>query len=108
MGKIFYHKLIRDRIPEIIEAAGKNCETIVLTEEEYLEALRSKLVEEAKEAQHALPSDLIKELADLQEVMDTLMAVYSITPEQVNVVQEKRRIERGGFEQRLKLIWSGD
>lgn len=107
MSKIIYNKLIRDRIPEIIRAAGKQYETVVMFEEEYIQALRSKLVEEAEEAQLASPDDLVTELADMQEVIETLMRVYGITPEQVNAMQAARRDERGGFEQRLKLLWSG-
>jgi predicted house-cleaning noncanonical NTP pyrophosphatase (MazG superfamily) len=107
MSKIIYNKLIRDRIPEIIRAAGKQCETVLMTDEEYIQALRSKLVEEAREAHQAAPGDLVTELADLQEVIAALMAVYGISPEQVSTVQSSRRVERGGFEQRLKLLWSG-
>ena len=107
MGKTVYNKLIRDRIPEIIIAAGKQYEAIVMSDEEYKLALRSKLVEEAQEAKEADLGDLITELADLQEVMMALMTVYSISQVQVSEVQEARRNERGGFEKRLKLIWSG-
>jgi predicted house-cleaning noncanonical NTP pyrophosphatase (MazG superfamily) len=108
MSKTVYNKLIRDRIPEFIHAAGKQYETAVMTEEEYSQALRSKLVEEAQEAQLAAPGDLATELADLQEVMSALMVVYGVSPEQVNALQATRRDERGGFEQRLKLLWSGE
>ena len=103
-----YNKLIRDRIPEIIHAAGKQCETEVMPEAEYLQALRDKLVEEALEVQKAAPADLATELADICEVMDALMAAYGISPEQVRLLQAARREERGAFEKRLKLIWSGD
>ncbi len=108
MSRIVYNKLIRDRIPEIIQAAGKQCETVVMPEEEYIQALRLKLIEEAQEAQQADPTDLATELADLQEVMAALMVVYDINSAQVNALQAARRDERGGFEKRLKLIWSGD
>lgn len=108
MSKTVYNKLIRDRIPEIIRAAGKQCETTVMAEEEYIQALRSKLVEEALEAQQAAPEDLVTELADLQEVIAALVEVYGLTPEQVRAVQTARCEQRGGFADRLKLIWSGE
>jgi predicted house-cleaning noncanonical NTP pyrophosphatase (MazG superfamily) len=63
-----YNKLVRDRIPEIIQAAGQEYATEVMSLEEYQQALREKLIEEAQEAADA--SDLISELADLYEVMD--------------------------------------
>ncbi|HNT24166.1 MAG TPA: nucleoside triphosphate pyrophosphohydrolase [Anaerolineales bacterium] len=107
MSKTIYNKLIRDRIPEIIRADGKQYEIETMPEAEYVQALREKLVEEALEAQKAEGNDLIKELADLGEVMDALMAYYGIGHEQVDRVQTARRNERGAFEKRLKLIWSG-
>ena len=41
-----YHKLVRDRIPEIIEASGKSCVTEILSDADYLELLDAKLDEE--------------------------------------------------------------
>ena len=37
--KISYNKLVRDKIPEIIEASGKTCEVEILSDEEYLQML---------------------------------------------------------------------
>ena len=36
---IRYHKLVRDRIPEIIIASGKTCTTQILPDKDYLEML---------------------------------------------------------------------
>ena len=44
-----YHKLVRDRIPEIIEADGKTCTWETLSEEAYLQLLDKKLNEELAE-----------------------------------------------------------
>lgn len=74
-----YNKLVRDRVPEIIQTAGQPYAVEVMSEEAYNLALREKLVEEAEEAAAATnPENLITELADLYEVMDTLMAAYGI------------------------------
>ena len=40
--KIIYNKLVRDKIPEIIEASGKTCETGILSDEEYLQILNRR------------------------------------------------------------------
>ena len=64
-----YNKLVRDRIPEIIAAAG---ETPVLKEldlEEFIVALKFKLVEEMDELISAEGQDIIGEVADLLEVL---------------------------------------
>lgn len=102
-----YNKLVRDRIPEIIQAAGREYAVEIMKEEEFHQALRAKLVEEAQEAAAATDANLVTELADLCEVMDALMAVYRIDRETVLKEQQRRQIERGGFSRRIKLLWSG-
>ena len=110
-----YNKLVRDRIPEIIEASGRQYAIAQMSAKEFQQALHEKLIEEAQEAslsaEHnsvgtANPAELIKELADLYEVIDTLMAAYQIERSDVISEQEARRVERGGFNQRLRLLWS--
>ena len=44
-----YNKLVRDRIPEIIENSGKTCVTEILSDEDYLRMLDAKLDEELAE-----------------------------------------------------------
>ncbi len=101
-----YHKLVRDHIPTIIRRNGYTFETEVMTEEDYRLALRRKLLEEAREALEATtPDELATELADLYEVINALMNSYGITADTVHTEQERRRIERGGFEQRIRLLW---
>lgn len=46
MPTVVHNKLVRDRIPEIIEQSGSTCITRILTQEEYLAALDAKLQEE--------------------------------------------------------------
>ncbi len=102
-----YNKLVRDAIPEIIRQHGDTCQTEVMTEGEFQLMLRQKLVEEAQEVvQAATERSLITELADLYEVVDTLLQTNSITTDLVRTEQERRREERGGFAQRIKLLWT--
>ena len=49
--RVAHHKLVRDQIPAIIAAAGRQPVTRVLDQAGYQAALRAKLVEEAREAQ---------------------------------------------------------
>ena len=58
-----YNKLVRDKIPEIIEADGKVCRTHILSNEEYIVALEAKLNEEVAEYQ---ADKNLEEMADLQ------------------------------------------
>lgn len=99
------NKLVRDRIPEIIRAAGNTCDVEVLSDEEYRMALREKLIEEAKEAAAAEDVEtMMTELADLYEVITALMTAYKISPETVRSKQMWRREERGAFRQRIRLL----
>ena len=61
------HKLTRDRIPQIIKSEGHRPLTRVLDEASYRQALRAKLIEEAREASHVTADDLPGELADVLE-----------------------------------------
>jgi predicted house-cleaning noncanonical NTP pyrophosphatase (MazG superfamily) len=70
---------VRDKIPEIIHQAGGECEVVLIGEPEYRLALQEKLME-AKEVANANLEDLVKELADLWEVIDTvLVCVWYLT-----------------------------
>ena len=60
-----HNKLVRDKIPEIIEVAGKRCAMQILTDDEYIVALEAKLTEEVAEYQK---DKNIKEIADVIEV----------------------------------------
>lgn len=99
-----YHKLVRDRIPEIIRQSGIECEIAVLSDAEYRQALRLKLLEEAEEVAEANQDELVAELADLYEVIDALMLSYGISGDEVLNAQAKRRETRGGFTQKIMLL----
>jgi predicted house-cleaning noncanonical NTP pyrophosphatase (MazG superfamily) len=103
-----YDKLVRDRIPEIIEASGKSSEVEVMEGEAFLRALLDKLVEEAQEARDAAPQERAVELADLLEVIDAVLRTEGLSETQVRAAQRTRRQERGGFERRLRLLSVGD
>jgi predicted house-cleaning noncanonical NTP pyrophosphatase (MazG superfamily) len=79
-----YNKLIRDQIPQIIEQSGCNYAIANYSDLEYLQALKEKLVEEAQEVVIASnKAELINELADLFEVVDSLLTVTGIERETV-------------------------
>jgi predicted house-cleaning noncanonical NTP pyrophosphatase (MazG superfamily) len=104
-----YHKLIRDHIPDIIAAEGRQYAIEELDDAAYLPALAAKLVEEAQEAEAALRAgdqqEILKELADLAEVLDAVLAHQGISPEAGRACQQERRASRGGFDRRLHLLW---
>jgi len=99
-----YNKLIRDRIPEIIAKDGNTADIIILSEESFKQAIKEKLIEEATEVLNADNRDeVLSELADLQEVMDTIKQMYNINTLEVNTIQAVKALQRGKFEKRLYL-----
>lgn len=100
MKKITYHKLVRDRIPEIIEQSGKTCICSVLTDEEYLKLLDEKLNEELAEYQE---SKSIEELADLMEVIYAVAIARGSSREEVERIRKEKADKRGGFEKKILL-----
>ena len=102
--KIIHNKLIRDNIPEIIEKDNKTCKVRVLDDAEYLACLKDKLLEEGNEVKLASDrSEVIKEIADVLEVLDAIKGCYGITDEEVMVVKNKKVSSNGAFNKRLFL-----
>lgn len=95
-----YHKLVRDYIPEIIEADGKTCVTETLSDKAYLQMLDEKLNEELAEYQE---SKSLEELADLLEVMQAVVKARGWTLEQLEQVRADKAAKRGGFEKKILL-----
>ena len=100
---IVYGKLVRDQIPQIIEADGKMAKVRVLGESELVPALTAKLAEEAEELRRAEPGDRLEELADIYEVLMTLTATFGYSDDEVKEAARHKRVERGGFERGLWL-----
>ena len=95
-----YHKLVRDRIPEIIEADGKTCVCETLSDENYISLLDQKLNEELAEYQE---SKSLEELADLLEVVQAVVKARGWTLEELEQVRAAKVVKRGGFERKLLL-----
>lgn len=100
MGIKAYHKLVRDRIPEIIETDGKTCVCETLADEDYLRLLDAKLTEELSEYQE---SHSLEELADLLEVLRAVVRARGWTWEQLEQVRQEKAAKRGGFEKKILL-----
>ncbi|MCM3225656.1 nucleoside triphosphate pyrophosphohydrolase [Terribacillus saccharophilus] len=100
-----YNKLVRDRIPTIIQQAGKAPKTRVLDEDRYVEELKLKLLEEANEILKAEEhNEVVEEAADLLEVLHALLEAKGIALKDIELVRQQKREERGGFEDRVFLI----
>lgn len=98
--EILYDKLIRDKIPEIIENAGKKYQIHKADDQEYLDKLLLKVEEELAEFKED-PS--IAEMADIFEVLDAVIDYFNFDREEIEKYQLEKRKERGGFKKQLIL-----
>ena len=93
-----YNKLVRDKIPDIIESQGKKANIRELSNKEYIYELNKKLLEEVKEYTE---NNCVEELADIQEV---ILAIANTQKFQLDKVRNQKKKERGAFEKKLYLI----
>ena len=100
MKKIEYHKLVRDKIPEIIEKDGKSCVCAELSQEDYITMLDQKLNEELAEYQE---SKSMEELADLLEVIRAVAVARNSSMEEIETIRQVKAANRGGFEKKILL-----
>lgn len=95
-----YDKLVRDRIPEIIESSGNKCEIEVVSDEIALEYLYKKLNEEVSEL---LEDKNLDEIADVMEVLFAIGSKYGYSEEDILNRRNAKRVNRGGFESNIIL-----
>lgn len=100
MKTVNYNKLVRDRIPEIIQASGKTCTTEILTDQDYLRMLDAKLDEELAEYHK---DQNIEELADLLEVLRAVTVARGYSLEELERICAEKAAKRGNFEKRILL-----
>jgi predicted house-cleaning noncanonical NTP pyrophosphatase (MazG superfamily) len=100
-----YNKLIRDKIPEIIEKTDKKFRTRLLDNSEYQKELKIKLKEELEEYIEAQSDEAaIEELADMLEVIKSLSEIHNASFSEVERVRQQKEEVRGGFQERIFLI----
>lgn len=98
-----HNKLVRDKIPEIIEASGKKANYRVLTDpNEILNALVDKVIEEANELKAAIngDGDTSEEFYDLVEVVASISS--ELPTLNINDWHNKM-LEKGSFEKHIFL-----
>lgn len=101
MTSIKYNKIIRDKIPDIIEKSGKKAIVEKVRGNQLLKLLNKKLYEELDEYNE---SGEIEELADLVEVVQAILEHKEITMDEFNEIKEKKNMEKGGFKEGLLLL----
>lgn len=101
MKTVVYNKLVRDKIPSIIESNGKAALIKVASGTELLELLNRKLREELQEYEE---SGNTEELADIVEVIYGILDFKDITIEEFDNIRHTKNEERGAFKKGLVLL----
>lgn len=103
MEKI-YNKLVRDNIPEIIEADGEIPVYHTLTDSEYWKYLLEKDSEELHEVREAQTTDEVKkELADKLELIRAMAEFKGFNLDDIIAEADKKKSRNGGFQKRIFL-----
>ena len=102
--EILYDKLVRDKIPEIIESKGDEPHYRVLSDEEYWQYLLKKDTEELEEVKAAAYiEDIKQELADKLELIRAMAEFNGLTLQDIINEADRKTETRGGFQKRLLL-----
>ena len=104
MIRFYLQKLVRDKVVKkcLDDEEVLHTEYRELNKQEFRRELLRKIHEEADE----IPLDdnqrneLLKELADLQEVVDALRQDFGFSTEQVQEEMARKRQDKGGFDKR--------
>lgn len=95
-----FDKLVRDRIPAIIEENGEEPTTHVVEGEEYADRLVEKLMEEVAEFREGRETD---ELVDILEVVHALREARGITRDELERQRAEKADARGRFRKGIVL-----
>lgn len=91
-------KLVRDLIPDVVTASGRQPITETISDTDLIDALRHKVVEEVQELFNADSSGRVEEMADVLEVLRGMALAVGVEWEAIEEVARVKRRERGGFE----------
>jgi len=95
-----YTKLVRDKIPEIIEARGEKYSIYIADDQEYGQKLKDKLQEEVSEF---FEQDDVSELADILEVIYAIAEYNKISIVDLENIREEKALKRGSFKKKIIL-----
>lgn len=99
-----YHKLVRDKIPEIIKKNKEVPKFHIANKEEYWGKLKEKLTEEVEEF---LMHDSKEELADILEVIEAIYKFKDFDKKEIDRIKKKKAEKKGSFNERIILdeVW---
>jgi predicted house-cleaning noncanonical NTP pyrophosphatase (MazG superfamily) len=109
MKKIYYRKLVRDKIPKRISQSGGKYAVKTLSVPSFKKELLKKVEEEAGGLANAkVKSEIVAETGDLLDVLGEVKKAFRITSDELTKSRTKEMKRKGGFGKRLYLLWAED
>lgn len=97
-------KLVRDNIINFLEGRGIKTTYKYLEDEEYLNCLKAKLIEEANEvSEETERGEIIKEIGDVYEVLEALAKTLGVSMEEITKARNLKNTENGAFKEKIYL-----
>lgn len=108
--RVYYNKLIRDNVPDMIRSKRESCEVRQITDvQEFQQELFKKVKEEAAAlAMVRSKEDFLTEYADLMVVFETIIKQLDISSEEIMEARKANLLKKGGYKHQHFLVWSED
>jgi predicted house-cleaning noncanonical NTP pyrophosphatase (MazG superfamily) len=94
-------KLVRDKVPDLLQKSGKKCTVRIVKGPEYIQKLKEKLKQEVDDF---IADEAIEELADIIEIVSVLCKSKGVAFEQLEEFRKFKAAERGSYEGGIVLI----
>lgn len=108
--RVYYNKLVRDNIPDIIRSKHEQCEVRHITDvQEFQQELLKKIKEEAASlAMARTKEEFLEEYADLMAVLEEIVQQLDITADDLRTVRAENIMKKGRYKHQHFLVWSED
>ncbi len=110
MKKVYYNKLVRDRIKDKIEGKGEACSVRIIEDaDEFIQELLKKVIEESDALAHSRTREqFLSEYADLMVVLDALTSSLEISEADIRIAMTENVEKKGLYKHQHFLNWSED
>ncbi len=108
--RIYYNKLVRDNIPDIIRGKRQECEVRRITDmQEFQQELFKKIKEEGSSlAMASSKEEFLEEYADLMSVLEEIIYQLDISTDDLRKVRAENLLRKGRYKKQNFLVWSED
>jgi 8-oxo-dGTP diphosphatase len=103
MRHFVYSKLVRNKILDDMLRQKELVRYHILDDRQYLRELQKKILEETSEIDIENNEKLLSELADLQEVINSMLSAINKKPKDLKAIQDKKNAQFGSFDKKVYI-----